>query len=89
MGRFALLLALALSACAVPQKLQTVTITRTEAVLPPPTLYSIDGGCQHAPARSTGTVRDLATVLIDERSGMDQCLGDRAALRQWVRDNGK
>ena len=89
MGRFALLLALALSACAAPQNPQTVTITRTVPVLPPPTLYGTDGGCKHAPARASGTVRDLATTLIDERAGVDECLGDRAALRQWVRDNGK
>jgi len=86
--RYALILALALSGCGMlPTQLQTVTITKTVPVFPPSTLYGTDGGCKHGPMRTTGTVQNLADSLIIEREAIDTCLGDRAALRQWVRDN--
>ena len=84
----ALLAALCLTACGTQQlPPQTVTITKTVPVYPPVTLYSIDGPCNHAPARDSGTVRDLANALIDERSAVDACMGDRAALRTWRGNN--
>jgi hypothetical protein len=81
----ALLLVVLLGACAVTPQLppQTVTITKTVPVLPPDALYSVTGPCNHSPALSSGTVRDLANALIDERAAVDACLGDRAALRDW------
>jgi hypothetical protein len=78
-----------LSACAAQQlPPQTVTVTVTKPVYPPDSLYSIAGPCAHSPSLETGTVRDLANALINERSALDSCLGDRAALREW-RENVK
>lgn len=82
--KYAALLALLLTACAqdIPPP-QTITVTKTVPVYPPDELYGINSGCQHAAARTDGTVRDLANALIDERTAVDVCLGDRAALRDW------
>lgn len=84
-------LALFLTACGTAQTTppQTITITKTVPVYPPDALYSADGGCNHAPALTAGTVRDLANALIDERAAVDVCKGDRSALRDWKSEVGK
>lgn len=73
-----------LAGCAVePAIPQTVTITKTEPVYPPATLYSATSPCAHSAPRTDGTMLDLANALIDERAALAVCLGDRAALREW------
>ena len=85
-------LTLLLTACGTPgvsnlkTPVQTVTITKTVPVYPPDALYSADGACNHA-AEKRGSVRTLANDLIGERAAVDVCLGDRAALRQWKKEN--
>jgi len=69
------------SAIQLPPK--TVTITKTVPVYPPEALFSAEGGCSQIAVMTSGTVRDLANAMIDERASMDVCLGDRAALRSW------
>jgi hypothetical protein len=78
-----------LSACAAqqPQQIKTVTVTKTVNVYPPDSLYGLTSGCRHSPSRKTGTVNDLADALISERAAVDVCLGDRAALRNWVKNS--
>jgi hypothetical protein len=82
----ALLSALLMSACATSTQptYKTVTVTKTINVYPPESLYSLSGACRHSPTRKSGTVNDLADALISERAAVDVCLGDRAALRNWV-----
>jgi len=82
------LLACTLAACAnTPMQPKTVTIVKSVPAYPPDTLFAAAGGCNHAPAHAAGSVRDLANALIDERSAVSVCLGDRAALRQWEQQN--
>lgn len=77
-----------LSACAAtPPTIKTVTVTKTVNIYPPAPLYSETGGCRHSPPRRAGTVNDLADALISERAAVDVCLGDRAALRNWVNNS--
>lgn len=82
----ALLIASLLAGCAPLQPSRTITIVKTVPVYPPTALYAEDSGCKHGPERASGTVRDMATSLIYERTAVDTCMGDRAALRQWVKD---
>ena len=86
MGRYLLaLMTVVLAGCAttVPQ---TVTITKTVPVYPPTALYDDGPTCQHAPARSSGTVYDLAQALASERGAVTRCMADRAALRSWAQE---
>lgn len=86
----ALFLALALSGCGLFVKpAPAPVIYRAVPMFPPSVLYSEDGACNHGPARRTGTVNDLSGALIVERAAVDTCMGDRASLRQWVKDNSK
>jgi hypothetical protein len=88
--RYAAILALFLTACAAQNTPpQTITITKTVPVFPPDALYSVDGGCDHGPTLTQGTVRDLANALIDERAAVDVCKGDRSALRDWKAGNAQ
>lgn len=72
-----------LAGCAAPVP-QTVTITKTVPVYPPAALYDDGSTCQHAPARASGTVYDLAQALASERGAVTRCMADRAALRSWA-----
>lgn len=90
MKKFIVLVTMALTGCAsaIQAPPQTITITKTVPVVPPASLYSVTGGCEHGATRN-GTVRDMANALIDERAAVDVCLGDRAALRNWADTVGK
>jgi hypothetical protein len=84
-----LALCVALGGCATTMPPpQTVTITKTVPVYPPSSLYDDGPDCQHGTPQRKRTVQDLAEALAIERGSVDRCRADRAALRQWVQDNG-